>query len=90
MYDPNSVEAIINALRNAGGGSVPNQAMPIQQPHQQLADVVPLPINPGAMAGPPPLAEIVQGKKEIRSGNPNILQHPGRDDWANRIKIRLK
>lgn len=85
MYEPNSVEAIIAALQGSPqGGSVPD-------PRMQLAgSVVPLPIQPDIMAGPPPLSEIVQGQKEIKAGNPAVLQHPARADWYDRLKVRAQ
>jgi len=84
MFDPNSIEAIVAALQGPPqGGSVP------AQPNMQLAgDVVPLPINPGSMAGVPPLSELVQGQKMIRSGDPAVALHPAREDWYTRMKQR--
>jgi hypothetical protein len=57
---------------------------------RMAGDVVPLPIQPGPAAGRPPLAEVVQGQKAVRAGDPAVINHPGRDDWYNRTKLRLE
>lgn len=94
MYDPNSVEAIVQALSGASGGSMPNQGMPPQPPMQQMAgQVLPLPIDPATHTDMANIKDSRLVAPLYATGNrtePNVLSigKPTLNDWFNRIQQR--